>query len=202
MRPSKFLSVTAALLAVCGLSAWAAADVAVSLDGTGGGGTPIGLSIHGWAFTVNDPITVTHLGLYDRDEDGFADDHPIGLWRRSDAALLASGTMSAGAGDPLILNFRYIDTPDVALTVGEAYVLGYYSATDTADFVIVAPNNLVVTPEITKDSGGLFEVGFPALAMPTRATSDRFGPNFQFVPEPTTIGLLGLGALLMLRRRR
>jgi hypothetical protein len=31
---------------------------------------------------------------------------------------------------------------------------------------------------------------------------DFFGPNFQFIPEPATVLLLGLGSLALLRKRR
>ncbi len=170
MRSSRLLPVTAALLAVCGLSTWAAADVAVSLDGTGSGGIPAADSSHGWQFSANDPITVTHLGLFDLGNDGFGSDHPIGLFRLSDGALLTSGVMSAGAGDTLILNFRYIDTADVALSAGETYVVSYYSATDGSDHVITGANNLVVAPELTYEQGRWGQGG--GLQFPPNQTPD------------------------------
>ena len=123
------------------------ADIAVSIT-EGSGGTPADDSVHGWEFTVNSDIILTHLGLYDRDLDGFFNDHDIGLFRLSDGALLASGTMSAGAGDPLIDNFRYIDVADVPLLTTENYVLSYYTAFDSGDFVVTNATGEVFAPEV------------------------------------------------------
>ncbi len=69
------------------------AEIAVSITG-GGGGTPVADSVHGWEFTVNTDIILTHLGLYDLDLDGFSDDHDIGLFRLGDGMLLTSGTIN------------------------------------------------------------------------------------------------------------
>lgn len=177
------------------------ADVAVSITG-GQGGTRVADSVHGWEFTVNTDITLTHLGLYDRELDGFVHDHPIGLFRVSDGALLTSGTMSAGAGDPLIANFRYIDVADVALSTTENYVLSYYSAEEFGDFVVTDPKGEVFAPEVNWISGR-FGGNAGGLIIPPNSTGDdRYGPNFQFVPTPGAIFLFAVAGLAARRRRR
>ena len=100
------VSVAVVLLGAGSLSVEAPADVAVSLDPKPLAGTPTPDSGHGWQFDVNGPIVVTHLGLFDDDDDGFSIDFPIGLFRLSDEVLLTSGTMSAGIGDALLDHFR------------------------------------------------------------------------------------------------
>ena len=190
------------------------ADIAVSvghsteLAGMGAG------TNGGWQFTVNEPITITHLGLYDDyTANGFWIDHPIGLWRLSDSVLLASETMSAGTGDTLIDHFRYIDVPDVALDVGEDYVIGVYSAScdpPNADRVILNADDLQVDAAIDIvvrrwDIAGQFQMPANIYEWDPYGgepyAPDFFGPNFQFIPEPATIGLLALGAIFLRRRK-
>ena len=177
------------------------ADIAVSITG-GTGGTPVADSVQGWEFTVNTNILLTHLGLYDLDLDGFILAHDIGLFRVSDGALLASGTMSAGTGDPLIDNFRYIDVVDVPLVTGENYVLSYYSATGSGDFVVTNGEGEVFAPEINWVTGR-WGAGAGGLILPPNSTGDdRYGPNFQFVPTPGAIFLFAVAGLAARRRRR
>jgi len=113
MNESKYLLIISLLLFFSVHTEIATGEVAVSLSTHSPDGWPNAGSNHGWEFTVNEEITLTHLGLYDHGDNGFSIDHPIGLWRLSDEALLASGTVSAGTGDTLIDHFRYIDVPDV-----------------------------------------------------------------------------------------
>ena len=90
---------------------------------------PQGGTIHGWSFEVSTPVLVTHLGLYDSFQDGFAAEHPVGLWK-SDGGLLADVTMQAGTSNPLTDWFRFaaIDLPDQPILVpGITYVLGFYT---------------------------------------------------------------------------
>ncbi len=177
------------------------ADVAVSITG-GTGGTPGADTVHGWEFTVNTNIILTHLGLYDDGLDGFIHDHDIGLFRLSDSALLASGTMSAGTGDPLIDNFRYIDVADVPLVTTENYVLSYYTTTGSGDFVVTDATGEVFAPEVNWISGR-WGVGAGGLIIPPNSTgADRYGPNFQFVPAPGVICLFAIAGLAARRRRR
>lgn len=188
------------------------ADTAVDLDPSSYAGAPAAGSNHGWQFTVNNSIKVTHLGLFDKSDNGFAIDHPIGLWRLNDGTLLTSGTISAGTVDPLTDHFRYIDVPDVQLSVGVDYVIGFYSDTDFADRMISDADALQINPAINLivgrwDGGGQFQM--PANVLPDedefgdpQPYPDRFGPNFLFVPEPMTLLLLGLGGVMLRRRSR
>ena len=167
----------------------------------GSGGTPGATTTHGWRFTANEAITITDLGLYDGDDDGMTIEHPIGLFRFDTAELLTSGTIHIGTGDPLIDHFRYIDVPDVTLQTGVDYVVAYYSATTSSDFVILTPTDLWFDSSITyreaRYGGGI------GLAIPPTVTTSfyRIGPNFLFVPEPASLGLLLIGGLALLRRR-
>jgi len=158
------------------------------------GATAVTDTSHGWQFTANSPIVVTHLGFLDSGEDGFAIDYPIGLYRASDSTLLSSGVISAGAGDTLIDRFRYVDTPDITLVAGEEYVMAWYALEriPSDEFFSVQSITLSVDPVITYNPLRLFQLNTGGLVMPTNSTTDhRIGPNFLFlIPEPTTAALL------------
>ena len=183
-------------------------DIAVSFNiSTSEMATPSGGSNHGWQFTANNPIKVTHLGLYDEWPDGFTINHPIGLWRLNDGTLLASGTIIAGTINPLIDHFRYVDVPDVQLSVGVNYVVGYYSA-QTVDDQVCKAGGLQVNPAINlvvgrNDGAGQFQMpaNINTPNPPEPFYPDDFGPNFLFeVPEPMTLLLFGLGSLILRNR--
>lgn len=191
--------VCAALLA---LGQSARAGTAIGLDG--GTAAPMGgTTNHGWQFTANENITLTLLGLWDDDNDGMDIEHPVGLWEFNSGTLLTSGVISAGTGDLLIDHFRYVDVPDVDLLAGVSYVVGFYTPSTNDDKMVYAsPVGLVVDPAITYVQARYGGNG--SLLMPgpsTTTTYCRFGPNFQFVPEPGTLVLLLGGSLLLARRR-
>ncbi len=203
-----------ALVVVVAVGAGQAAVANVALQVTGSPvESPAGNANHGWEFVANIPITVSSLGLYDYNNDGFQIDRQIGLFSLSDSVLLASGTIHAGAVDTLIDGFRYIDTPDVTLAAGSHYMVSFFSASDAYNDLFFGG---YTGPTVTVDPGityvgaywGWPEAAFGIPGHPTGAW--RIGPNFLFnegmpaVPAPGAILLGGLGAGLVgwLRRRR
>lgn len=173
-------------------------------------GTPAPDSIHGWEFIPKSAITVTHLGLLDvvlGSALGIADNHPIGLFRVSDAQALSTGLIALGLGGQLIDDFRYFDVPDVTLTPGESYVISYFTpanASLTGDECVVR-GAFTTHPEIeyvTARWGDASALGIP----PNTTLETRFGPNFLFnVPEPSGLLILATTATAVggaSRRRR
>ena len=204
------------LLVILAVTGKCLGDVAVvSLDPTTTDNDfawPTAGSNHGWQFTVNQSVTVTHLGLFDKGANGFVIDHPIGLWRLNDGTLLASGTIGAGTVDILTNYFRYIDVPDVQLSVGVNYVIGFYSDTAHGDYEITNAHNLQLNPNINiivsrNDGAGQFQMPADIFVPPPPwepYDPDEFGPNFLFeVPEPASVALIMAGGMfLTLRRNR
>jgi hypothetical protein len=88
--------------------------------------SPIAYRNNSWSFgeifTVGDKdISVTALGAFDAGLDGFVSTGgiPVGIFRESDGALLASAFVQSG--DTLIDNFRYTDITPLTLLAGTSY---------------------------------------------------------------------------------
>lgn len=156
----------------------------------------------GWRFTVEEiDIIVTHLGLYDRWPGGFGSSHQIAIWGEDSSSALVTATIPAGTGTPD--SFVYVEVDPVILSKDETYIIGAFFPAGQSDWE--------VTNHISKEFN--VNVGYLGAAraygdfrQPDTfypSTVDSFGPNFLLTPtpEPTTLLLLGLGAV-MLRRKR
>jgi hypothetical protein len=162
----------------------------------------------GWEFTVNTPVTVDGLGVFDDSLDGLAESHDVGLWN-STGTLLTSTTVLAGTADPLIGNFRYADIAPLTLQAG-TYVIGATWLSGADNNVFTTDGGVVTTiPQITFDAAAY--TGGSTLADPTSivaASEGYFGPNLLVtpVPEPATwammlVGFGGMGAAMRGRRK-
>src|ERR1035438_4548702 len=86
--------VTSAFLLSLSSLAGAATLALTSVEGTHF--TAGGDQLYGWIFSVNTPITVTSLGVYDQNSDGLSISHDVGIYRQSDQVLLGSATVPSG----------------------------------------------------------------------------------------------------------
>ncbi len=170
---------------------------------------------HGWQFTVNVPIEVTHLGMYDRFLDGFNAAHPVGLWSDADGLLLAQVQLGPGAGDLLVENFRFASIANVngfnsgtglILEPGNSYTLGMYTKSfDQIDGMVVFNGFHEIDSAINYAGLGVSD-STDGLQRPTTQDPNglhRWGPNLMFnvVPAPAGFMLLGIAALGHRRRR-
>ncbi|MEZ6058930.1 MAG: DUF4082 domain-containing protein [Planctomycetaceae bacterium] len=160
----------------------------------------------GFEFTPTVNIAVTQLGVFDVDGDGLAESHDVGIWRASDMALLASDTIAVGTGallDPSGFRFTSLAS-SVQLSAGTVYRIGalYTTALDelrgttiTVDsrIQITDVNNGVAgTPTVFHEGGVL---SFPEAAGGFQRTNVNFA--FTAVPEPSSVALLLIGAVLV-----
>ncbi|MBN2132899.1 MAG: DUF4082 domain-containing protein [Sedimentisphaerales bacterium] len=170
----------------------------------------------GWEFTLTQDITVTHLGIYDYDDDNGFDSHDIGLWQVSDEALLTSGTVNWN-NEPDGDGFRYDDVEDVLLTAGPTYVVAFYvdwSGSD--DEVVTSVSTITIDPVVTiGDVRYEVDIFGSDITFPTETHGGyRIGPNFLFetsgsdipsggeVPEPASMVLVSIGLMTSLVKLR
>ncbi len=166
------------------------------------------------------------LGYYDQNGDGLANSHVVTLWDNSNQSVIASATVPAGTGAPLINGYRWVQLPStIQLNYGSYYVIG--AQTDGVDlwgdFISNnAPdngNNGQITwnsQYVQLGSGWEFSragrydsaANYPG-EPPNQVGSDGIYPvaNLGYnlvVPEPATASLLvlGFGALFISARRR
>lgn len=159
----------------------------------------------GFDFAVGSaPLSITALGLWDENGDGFSSEHVIGLWDNS-GNLLAKAVMQIGTGDPLIGEFRYaavliptVPGP-VILSAGTTYVLGAaFLDLDPDHFKLnLSGDQATFDPAVTAGNARISSGGF-AFPDENFGPGSFVGPNAQFtvVPEPETAVLLVLGLVL------
>lgn len=164
----------------------------------------------GYQFVANSASTVTALGTFDYNQDGFAQDQQVGLWNAS-GTLLASTYVSNA--DPLQGFWRFHAISGVTLTPGATY----FVASQGGEGYTFETSGFTVAPEITYVEDAWHYIGttqnnplfFPDTTDGiTQAQGGAFfGGNIEFgtaTPEPGTLVLLGsavVGLAGMARRK-
>jgi hypothetical protein len=191
---------------VLSFSSLAKADTVALTSVTGGNLATSGSDqLYGWIFTVNAPITVTSLGVFDNGSDGLAIPHDVGIFNETTEALLGSSTVPAGTGGTLIDGFRYESISPFSLIQGDSYVIVMTMPQGNTDFQTIVATSETTVSQITYVNsafGNSSTLAFPPTSENGAFAPGIFGPNFTFAstavtPEPSSIVLLGTGVLSM-----
>jgi hypothetical protein len=171
----------------------------------------------GFEFTTNEAISVTALGYYDDNLDGFLTNHKVGIFD-SNGDLLVSAILSAGTSSVLDGHYRYTAIAPMALAANSTFLIAATSGGYADGFAYGHQDGsitgFVVDPRITvvEDASRFLYQNDNVLRAPCEAFGYTIygGPNFQLatpevspVPEPTTaaFALTGLTGLLLIARR-
>jgi len=169
-----------------------------------------GPTMIGWKFTVENPITVTALGICtDVPFVAGPTSAQVGLWKGSGTKLASCTVLS---GDVVDGSFTYHTITSVILQPGQSYTVacllptgaGWISQVDDPGF---APGiDFVARRFDFSPSSTLFMPTVDYNSVPLGNTVGGFGASFTFVPvpEPSAFALGGLGAaalMIFLRRK-
>jgi hypothetical protein len=205
MRIVTILIVMTALLA---LGVGSPARAAVIFSFSGGNLQSAGNTItYGFQFTPVVNVTVDSLGYYDAGQNGLAaEGHQVGIWDIS-GDLLASTTVTTANSTLLgpVVNggqCRFTSITGLNLLAGDTYVFGADSGSfNDFDTWYYGGTNISESPSLVRVSpvGYYYSFDFksPNLTIDNTYAAGSF-TAFATVPEPSTITLLGVGALGLL----
>src|SRR5262245_9723104 len=150
-RPNRFirrsLIAASAILLSLVLTLCSSADVALTFTG-GFPDTPAPGYTQGWRFHVNEPITVSALGVWDQNADGLLESHQVGIWTLG-GTLLTSTTVQANLGSSITAGFRYEMTTPVTLPSGKDYLIGaLYTRSQSDERVVRLVASVATEPEL------------------------------------------------------
>jgi hypothetical protein len=164
---------------------------------------------------------VNYLGYADPTGAPLVDSHLVTLWDNSTQGVIASATVPAGTAAPLLDGYRWVQLPaTVTLNYGSYYVIG--AQTDGVDLwgdliANSAPDNgnngqITWNPEYVQlgagwefTRAGRYDSASDYPGEPPNQTSVQdsiypaanLGFDLAIVPEPTTLGLFGMGTAML-----
>jgi hypothetical protein len=140
-------------------------------------------------------ITVTSLGAFDANLDGFTSSGgiPVGIFRESDSALIASTSVTSG--DPLIGNYRFGSIAPLTLLANTDYRVVAVNLDDFYNANSGTPDN--VDPRITWNSYAYCLTTTLTSCDNLVGTERTWMANFDIapVPIPAAVWLFGSGLL-------
>ncbi len=159
-----------------GLSSIIKAQSYVAFGGTQDAGNQGDFSDRlGSNFTVNSPIVVSHLGVFDDGQDGISSAIDVGIVRVSDGATVTGPISISGNSDPLEAKFRFRSITPVTLAAGDYIIVavGFNQANKNGNNTIGG-----YTPTVTNDGGGLItstgsSFGGGGFGVPTSTIADK-----------------------------
>ncbi len=154
-------------------------------------------------FTPTVNFWVTALGMYDHNQDGLAQNHPVTLYEVSSSSVVASAVVG-GANGFVSGVFRYLSISPVFLRAGTQYAVVGFTLADTGTHAWNPPG-LVIAPQIGYDGYTYNYDPFPSLPSGNlRTDMTFFGPGFLFhsAPEPGSCLLVGVGLVFIVALRR
>jgi hypothetical protein len=171
----------------------------------------------GFVFTTNQEVSVTALGYFDEDQDGFLTNHEVGIFDVN-GALLISAILNAGSGHPLEGHYRYKAVTPITLGANSSFVLVGTTFGLLDGWAFGNSNSitgLVVDPRISvaSDAARFIYENDNVLRVPTEhfgGFTIYGGPNFLLgasdggeVPEPATLTLTlaGLAGVVFVSKR-
>ena len=211
--PSALLTAILALLTAT-FPGTATAATTVLTGGTEGGFSIegyVGGVIYGVDFKSVTAQGISALGFWDSGADGLGNSsYTVGLWETSSPlSLLASVTISnADALDTSLTveggQWRYETIPTVNLTSGKTYTIGFYTASNMspADSLYLNFSSLTTASTVSKINN-YRRLSGSGLTFPSNVFDSPVAQvNAILVPEPGSAGLMILGSLMLLGRRR
>ena len=215
---SRFSLRRAPILVIAALIAWCPLQTradTTALSFASAGGTTItgsGIDTLGWAFTLSAPVTVTQLGVWDKDGLGLSEQHQVTIWNFDGSVIEAQMTVPSGTTAPIDSGFRYVTlTTPVLLPAGDYTIGALYGSprsTSNEDVAINASGISTNSPVIYQGSRGEAGDAYPATDNYIGQSNSYFGPNFQIaspVSAPdsgSTFGLLSVSLVILLGANR
>lgn len=212
--PSALLTAILALLtATFPGTATAATVITGGTEGTSSTSRYGGGFTHATDFTSTTAQQINALGFWDSGANGLGTgfSYTVGLWETSSQTLLESVTISnADALDPSLTvaggQWRYETIPTVSLTSGKTYTMGFYTPLDMSPDDSLFLDSTVTTASTVSIINQFDFLASTVLTFPTNffPSVDHYYTqvNAKFVPEPGSAGLVTLGCLMLLGRRR
>lgn len=158
----------------------------------------------GWTFQVTNAVTVTELGCLANFfvHNASATQVRVGLWA-SDGSLLAASDIAPT--NTLVDLSLYGSVAPVLLGTGQTYHIGAHYPGGLFSLDVAAPavgGSVFPSSHIVSLTAAYSPGGFTWPAMePGTPGAAYLGPNFRYIPEPSSLALLGLGALFLAVRR-